>query len=113
MLKLLPIFLVLAAVAAGDELSELKVKLRDKLKWERKGAVEKLADVGTREAWAEIVGVLDDPAGEVGDTAEWELGRIADAKSLELLFGKDGLGAKDDWGHFFASKRTNFVPVIR
>jgi len=103
--------LSLPLLVAGDELSELKVKLRDKDKWARKSAVEKLADVGSTEAWSEVIGVLDDPAGEVADTAQWELGRVADEDSLELLFGKEALGAKDEWVRLRAAEALGRLTV--
>jgi HEAT repeat protein len=109
MIRLLSLLLCLASAAAGDELAELKVKLRDRQKWVRNGAVEKLADVGALEAWEEVIDALDDPAGEVCDTAQWELGRIADAEALELLLGKEALGAKDAWVRLRAAEALGRV----
>jgi hypothetical protein len=99
MMQLLLLFLPLAAAPArasgGDELAALKTRLRNPDKWVRAGAVEKLADAGTREAWEEVLGALSDPQGEVADTAQWELGRAALPEVAEQLLGKQGLGAKD------------------
>ena len=96
---LLALLFVLAALpgrsTGGDELAELKTRLRDRDKWVRAGAVEKLAAAGTPEAWEEVLGALADPAGEVADTAQWELGRAAVPELCAHLLGKQGLGAKD------------------
>jgi len=85
------------AVLLGDDLGKLKTGLRDSNKWKRKTAVEKLARVGTLAAWEEVVRALDDPKGEVADTAQLLLGGVTEPEVLELVLGRRGLGSKDEW----------------
>ncbi len=78
-------------------LRALAVELRSGDKWVRKTAVEKLARLGTEEAWRKVVEALADPKGEVADTAELLLGGFEDPELLDLLTGKEGLQAQDAW----------------
>jgi HEAT repeat protein len=74
----------------------LEAELRSGDKWERKRAVEACARLGTKEGWTRVVQSLADEKGEVADTAELLLAGI-DARSFELLRGREGLGARDPW----------------
>jgi len=88
--------LTVAAVSA-DDLDELQVELKSSNKWSRKSAVEKLARLGTPDAWEEVVRALDDPKGEVADTAQLVLAGLTDPESLEFVLGRRGLDSKDEW----------------
>ncbi len=83
------------APPGGDELDDLKVKLRSSDKWVRLAAVENLAKHETEEAWELIVEALADPKGEVADTAQLVLAGLEDPELLDCLAFRDGLGSKE------------------
>jgi HEAT repeat protein len=105
------LFLFLGLGAGGDELAELKTRLVNSEKWVRQGAVEKLADLGTQDAWELVLGALADPAGEVADTAQWELGRAREPEVVESLLDREGLRAKEALVRERAAEALGRLPV--
>jgi HEAT repeat protein len=63
----------------------------------RRSAVKKLADVGTREAWALVMGALADPDGQVADEAQVVLARARDPRVVRDLCERSGLASGDEW----------------
>jgi HEAT repeat protein len=82
--------------AEREAVEQAAAGLRSGDKWERRRAVEALADLACEPAWAHVVEALADPKGEVADTAELRLVAI-DAGALALLRGREGMGARDPW----------------
>jgi hypothetical protein len=97
--------------AEDEALSKLKVRLRDRDKWVRKGAVEKLARLDRPEAWEEVIEALGDDQGEVADTAQLLLGDLSSKVLLGQLFGKAGLGARDEWVRRRTAELLGRVPL--
>ena len=99
--------LLLSALAAPvDELGDLERTVRNQTDEyfevkERRSAVKKLAELGSEEAWELVLFALTDPEAMVADEAQIQLGGLKDAELVELVLGKEGLGAK---GHLVAAR---------
>ncbi len=102
---------VLLAALAVDELTELKVQLGARDKWVRKGAVEALAKLDKPEAWELVVRALEDPQGEVSDTAQLELRGLRDPDVIESLYKKEGLQSRDPWVRLRAAEALGRIPA--
>jgi HEAT repeat protein len=82
----------------ADELADLAKELQFSGDWwetKRRGAVRKLAELGTPAAWELVLGALEQPSAQVADEAELALARLTDKKQLAALLAAKGLGHKD------------------
>ncbi|MCA9000777.1 MAG: HEAT repeat domain-containing protein [Planctomycetes bacterium] len=78
--------------------SKVKSDLRSRFEKDRRGAVRKLAEIGSEEAWDLILVAMQDVKGQVADEAQWQLTFApAPADTLQKLYGEMGLGSKDEW----------------
>ena len=89
-----------AALPGGDDAFEdERQRLASSNHRTRRAAVEALAKLDEVRAWDLVVDALEDPVGEVADTAQWFLGglpnRAEHADLVKRLEGRDGLGHKD------------------
>ncbi|MDF1838469.1 MAG: hypothetical protein P1V35_11425 [Planctomycetota bacterium] len=83
----------------GKEIpSKVKNDLRSRYEKDRRGAVRKLADIGSEEAWDLILVAMQDVKGQVADEAQWQL-TFAPAPDpvIQKLYGDSGLKSKDEW----------------
>jgi hypothetical protein len=78
-------------------LAELKRDLRARYADSRRRAVKRLAELGTDEAWALVLGALEDRDGQVADTARLALAASTETKLQRALLGAAGLTHKDEW----------------
>ncbi|MAE27863.1 MAG: hypothetical protein CMJ87_02605 [Planctomycetes bacterium] len=89
-----------AGVNLPEDLATLKGELRSDNEKTRRNAVKELAKISSpaqvEEAWELIAGVLGDEEPMVADEAQIQFGRSASPAALEVLSGKEGLGARDD-----------------
>ena len=91
-------FLVCALLAApAQDLAALEKALATGSDKERRAAVQELAAQGSAEAWRLLLSALDDPEPRVADEAELQLGRVRIPEFESELFGKEALGARDEW----------------
>ncbi len=83
----------------GKEIpSDIKNKLRSRYEKDRRGAVRKLAEIGTEQAWDLVLTAMQDVKGQVADEAQWQLAFAPAPKEiLAKLYGDVGLKSKDEW----------------
>jgi HEAT repeat protein len=79
------------------ELLELERDLKAPRPETRRSAVKKLADLGTREAWALVLGALAETDGQVADEAQTVLARARDPRVVRDLCERSGLTSGDEW----------------
>lgn len=84
-----------ASLAQGFD--EWSAKFVDKDARVRRDAVIGLAKLDELRAWEKVVAALRDSKPEVADEAQLQLGSLAGATELALLYGKDTLCAKDEF----------------
>ncbi|MBK7876809.1 MAG: HEAT repeat domain-containing protein [Planctomycetes bacterium] len=100
-----------APVAQKDGgLDALEKKLKDPKEKERRAAVQELAKLATPAAWELVLDALKDASPMVADEAQLQLGKIDDAKTVELCFGKKGLESGDAWCACASRKRSGACP---
>ncbi len=84
-----------------DDLSALKSDLRSDNEKTRRTAVKQLAQISAadqiEEAWKLIAGALADEESMVADEAQIQFGRSGSPVALEVLVGKTGLGARNEF----------------
>lgn len=106
LLSLIPTLLAAAAIgpplpprALGEEhpAQELLAQLREEEPARRRSAVRRLAELGTRAAWAGVQDALDDVEPEVADEAQVRLADLDDERAIQDLLGRSGLRARDPW----------------
>ncbi|MFT5199662.1 MAG: HEAT repeat protein [Planctomycetota bacterium] len=90
---------VAVVTTVGKEIpSKIKTDLRSRYEKDRRGAVRKLAAIGTTEAWELILVAMQDVKGQVADEAQWQLTFApAPADVIQMLYGDSGLKSKDEW----------------
>ncbi len=100
----------LAGVAVlAQDFDELSAKFVDKDARVRRDAVIGLAKLDELRAWEKVLAALRDPKPEVADEAQLQLGSLAGATELALLYGKDALGAKDEFVRLRAAEALGRV----
>ncbi len=86
------------AVPGKEIPSKVKNDLRSRYEKDRRGAVRKLADIGSEEAWDLILVAMQDVKGQVADEAQWQITfKPAPKEILQKLYGDAGLKSKDEW----------------
>ena len=90
------VVLLLAPLAAAQSLDEAKKKLADPDEKVRRAAVEGLSRQNGVEALELVLKSLRDSSAMVADEAQLSLASADDEAEIELVFSRDGLGAKDD-----------------
>lgn len=81
--------------ATAAVLGELMDELRAPRPESRKSAVRKLSELGTREAWAAVLGALADPDGLVADEAQVRAADARDPRVVADLLGPAGLRSRE------------------
>ena len=74
--------------------------------------MKKLADLGTREAWALVLGALADIDGQVGDEAQTVLSRARDPRVVRDLCERAGLASGDEWVTLRAAEALGRVYTV-
>ncbi len=78
-------------------LAALEKQLKDPSEKMRREAVQELAKLATGAAWELVIDALKDASPMVADEAQLQLGSLSDAKTIDALLGKRGLGTADAW----------------
>lgn len=92
-------------------LATLADELRDAQPKTRRAAVKKLAQLGTKPAWALVIGALEDREGEVASDAQLELARLREPALLRELFGRAGLGSSDEVVRLRVAEAFGRIPL--
>lgn len=88
--------LALCCASAAQASADLEQRLVDPDERKRRSAVEELGRQNGVAALERVLAALRDPSAMVADEAQIALGAIDEDPEFELLFSKQGLGAKDD-----------------
>ena len=77
----------------------------------RRRVVRELAGLDQPAAWKLLLSALEDTDGQVADEAQLALAAVHDVRSLELLFGREGLGSQQEWVRLRIAEALGRMPT--
>lgn len=105
-----------AAEEAPKTFDELEREARASGRWSesiRRGAVKKLAELGTPPAFELVLEALEDPVAMVADEAQLGLGQLSDVRRWQSLLGAAGLEHRDPLVRLRAAEAFGRSPIVQ
>lgn len=96
--------------AKDSDIAALEKQLKDPSDKTRREAVQQLAKLASGAAWELVIDALKDVSPMVADEAQVQLGTLSEAKIVEALLGKKGLGSSDEWTRLRVAEAFGRMP---